>query len=1319
MLRHQLTVFLILLFLMSSCKEFKNYESGGFGSINGGAIGNSSSLVTISGRVMSTATFNSFESQSLGAEGLTAFRTTLQSIANSSSHPTPLITTYAGVDSNDCSGARWTMSYVGGGGSSLKSGTAAVDGTFEVPSVPQGKEGLMIFYCGSSTQKCLVKGGDESVSCNSIADGVVGALESTLGKDLTNVEFAEKTVSKVASAIVEASNSDSADAETLKNAVSNCKIISNEANRKNCYKNSIMSSGQSANFEVVKTLAQDWNVPRLFNFLVGSMGISIEIDNFIYTPLGEQMDIIFETNFILKTKEFIQDLINNPEYVLGDSTKGEQTVKIECIFDYVKPGRGGSTSFKPEIDNAGIPHCATETPLRQFTGIQSGAANDGKLLAFLSAIQNSSGNSDTFYQLGSGTPEQCNSNDRWNIPGNFCLRIPKIFIKSKLLEPDRNDPEGTFGTFKWEDENKASLVKPSSAVQAKADQMVNTSNSVASSDPLYQCFTFGAGAPVINNTPACKSWVAAQLAPLKTEFRGLIGVYMFLTNPSTYGLNQNKLSLNDIHAVFTKQQFLNSKLLVNSSGAFGEVKFLLEKLEGGMQDIWLPPVLDVNSSTHPFVPNLFLRQPGQNGGRFLLENTDILEAIQMNTNGDLSGSRFFNLTFGPFLNIPTTSQIKSFVQYESRHQPWNPFGDQYYDIPAVQINVGGPNKKFPIYCRLLNRHRLDSNNNPIPMVKQLNPSTLIECLANPTSAGVSSGSSEGDYNYSSANFSYPFILQSRGFQGDTIGQLFTLIDRKSGQQVRVGGSEIMVLQAHSGNTSIMVQGSCGDGFNEPTLTSEAPLIKAQFTYGTGSFARSEIVSAYCLNFSSIQISDNNTIPYTEGSVSVSMNGNSWTTPALGGRLTTSSSFDLKQVCLFASTFSFSQTKNSNKYTTGFATTPTATITSSYSITYNTNQGPQNNTGNELITALSSPADFVDFCDQSHPGTTKYYLSPSWDNTARNVTLPTRGDVPFQIINSNNTLIQGVYISLGALEDHYPTPTLKVANSAGRTWFHNTKLLNKKYNAKFDPYCDDRNNNGKCDCNTQDGSIKSGQCNLGDFAAEPTLSRPPYWKNQDNASQFLSFFNSYGGKSGAELAPLNGQYFQTNNLHMRLEDIMFCQYRKTNETTYRRPTQYIWGNFANTHFPGCPNASGEILNFDEITDSPKTWHPTEGPSHGGGPVRIIRPREMNNSFSIAYPKKFTTILNYATKSIGQGVKIDPTKKLFSFDEAVALIEIRRMLQPQLDEVYDSKLVYNEDQQPLDGVSPGFISVSMDPDSDRMDTPSAVFLGLTRPSLLTAP
>jgi hypothetical protein len=1319
MFAHQLIKYLILLGLISSCDEFKEFKGGGFGSINGGDIGNTSSLVTISGRVMSTATFNSFESQALSAQNLMAFRSALQSIAKSYSQPSPLITTYAGVDSNDCSGAIWTMSYVGEGASVVKSGTAAIDGSFEVPSVPEGKEGLMIFECGTSNQKCLVKGGDESVSCNSIADGVVGALEVSLGKELTHAEFKDKTVSKVASSIVEGSNSDSADAETLKSAVSTCKAISNEPARKTCYKNSIMSSGQSANFEVVKTLAQDWDVPRLFNFLVGSMGISIEIDNFIYGALGELMDEIFQNTFISQTKNFIKELIDNPDYVGGNSANGEQTVKIACVFDYVKPGRGGSTSFKAELDNDGLPHCAIETALRQFTGIQDNQhPNNQKLLDFLSVVQNSSGHDDNFYQVGIAGPADCESENRWNIAGNFCLRVPKIFIKSKLLEPDRNDPEGIFGKYKWEDENKANLVKPSSAIDVVAMNMVATSNSVSPSDYRYECFKFVGGGPEIKNTPACKDWIADQLSPKKTEFRGLIGVYMFLTDPATYKLAQTKLSLNDIHNVFTKNQFLNSKLLANSSGTYGEVKFILPKSGGGTQDLWLPPVLDVNTGLHPFVPNLFLRQMGQNGGRSLPDLTyTVDDAVQMNSKGDLSGSQFFNLTFGPFLNIPTTSQIQSFVQYESRHQPWNPFGDQYYDIPGVEINVSGLNKKFPIYCRLLNRDRLDNNSNPIPMVKELNPSSLIECLSNPTTAGVSAGTEEGDYNYVST-FNYPFVLQSRGFQGDSMGQLFTLIDRKSGQQVRVGGSEIMILQAHAGNSSIMVNGSCPQGFSD-NLTSDAPIVKAQFTYGTGSFARSEIVSAYCLNFTGIMVSDTNTIPYTQGKVSVSQNGTSRTMPSLAGRLTSSSSFDLEEVCLFASSFTFEPLQNSPKYGITFTAGATANVTSSYTISYNTNQGPKSSSGNKIITALLGTSDFIDFCDETHSGTSKYSLSPAWDNTNRDVLSPSRDDVPIQIINSSNTLIQGFYISLGAIEGHYPTPILKVANSTGRTWFHNTKLLNKKYNAKFDPFCDDRNNNGKCDCYDQNLNIKAGQCNLGDFAAEPTLSRPPYWKNQDNSSQFVSFFNSYGGKSGADLAPLNGQYFNTNNLHMRLEDIMFCQYLKTGETTYRRPTMYIWGNFANLNFPGCPNSSGNIIAFNDITDPLKAWHPTTGPNRGGGPVRIIRPREMNNSYAIAYPRKFTTILNYATKSIGQGVTIDPTKKLFSFDEAVALIEIRRMLQPKLDEIYDSNLVYNQAGNPLDGVSPSFISINTDPNSDQMDTPSAVFLGLTNPALLSAP
>jgi hypothetical protein len=49
--------------------------------------------------------------------------------------------------------------------------------------------------------------------------------------------------------------------------------------------------------------------------------------------------------------------------------------------------------------------------------------------------------------------------------------------------------------------------------------------------------------------------------------------------------------------------------------------------------------------------------------------------------------------------------------------------------------------------------------------------------------------------------------------------------------------------------------------------------------------------------------------------------------------------------------------------------------------------------------------------------------------------------------------------------------------------------------------------------------------------------------------------------------------------------------------------------------------------------------------------------MNNAYASNRPNMLIKMVNYATKSTGQGVTLDPTVAVFSFDEALALVALR--------------------------------------------------------------
>jgi hypothetical protein len=1319
-------ILLFAILIVIGCNPVQQYKAGGFGSVNGGDAGNGSAIVTISGSVMSSTTFQSINSQALGTQGFSAFQSALYSIVEASQYSSPLLSSSAAISSNACADATWSMSYVGGGGEVIKTGRADVDGAFEVPSVPAGKEAVIVFNCGTTTQKCLVKGGDAGKNCNAIADGVVGALEASLGKNLTSPDLAAKSVANVASSIVEATNSDSADAETLKTAVTTCKALTDEAAKKLCYKNSFMSSSQSATFEVVKTLANSWDVRSLFNFVIGTAGMVIEVDDFLYTDLGIEVDRWLNTNFVSQTKGIITDLINNPDYVQGDSSKGEQVLKLECQMWYTKYQSGGQTTFTPTTI-AGIPSCANANALAELANIP---VNDSRITNFISAINNGGGGGGggSNYQLGTPGDDNGNgvidggespvsnacSNNSWSVKGNFCVEIPKLYLRSRVTEADRNDISGDFSTNKFNFDNRVSLVSASEAVDDTIAELDSISRdpSLSPSDYRKNCALLNpSGPPVIANNTNCKDWVNSYMSPIKNEFSGLIGAYIFLSNPSTYNLNQTKLSLMDIHKVFSKSNLMNSKLFNNSKGQFTQVKSSFSS-GGDTRDLWMPPLVNTRSVNNLFIPDVFVWNPN-NGNNQVTVSLNAFNTLS--SNGTLYDR--FSLTFQPFLIIPNTTQIQTMVQNSSHHEPWNPLGQKLYDIPGIQRPT--TNFKYPIYCKMTNRKRLDDSGNPLPMVKELSKSTKIECLADPWDSGVTLTATEGLFNVPS-NFAYPFVLQSRGYQGEGKGSLMTLIDRKTGQPLRIGGTEIMILEGLNGNSSVMVEGTCGTGFSEPSNSSDAPIVKVRYTYGGGSNSRSEIITAYCLNMSSVVQSDNNTRPYFAGEINVSGFNGTFKMPLVGGRLITDPGFNLNPVCLFSSnlTFNFNGTLGRNIVNYSGAGTP-PTVSSPFVI-----QGFNNN---EIITSLGDSANIIDYCSQSHGGTTKYYLRETWTGNFYDVTNSSvRDSFPLGLIKaSDNSVVDNIYIRLGAVEDHYVGGTLTIANINPRTWFYPLKILNQRHNPKFDPFCDDvgDGNGGQPDgiCNCFDGAIPNtnvlkadqNDCNLGDRAAEPTISNAPYWQHDPNVNSFRTFFSNYGGKSGSELSrdhdnnpstpniPLDDNYLFSNQLWMRLEEILICKF-KNSAGEVVKPTQIVRQNLASQNFPGCPDSNGLI------SSTPSGAWP---PSVGGGPVRVIKPVQMKNAYDISYPKKFMTLLNFATKTIGQGVTIDPNKKQFTFEEAVAFIEMRKMLPPNVD------ALYNQQGAPMQDYSLSFGTLYTQ--DEPQDTIGGVFFGITKPTMLNNP
>lgn len=1264
---------LLLILLLSSCKLAETYKPGGFGSVNGGTGGNTSSLVTISGRVMSTATYNSSSGSFLGLMVRNNY------VRQSSERDTwlmnkvvPYGATCASTD--PCKSATWSLQYLG---STTVVATGTSDcGDFTIPSVPDGNEGVVTFTCqGNKSQRCIVKAGDTGLNCNAIADAVADTVEAAVAGSMLDPAMAGKILAKVATAIVETTNNDNTESEELKTAIDICKSISSDTNRKACYKNALLSSTQSSTLNVVKTLVQTWNVRNLLNFIVVTLNYQLSFDNFIFSRLGTEIDNWASSDFIAKTREVVIDLVNNPDYIGGDPNNGEQVAKIECKIWYNKFQSGGEAIFRPTLvtNNDGLqePSCLNKKEIALLTGLNE---SDTKIANYFTALASAQG--DWKYQIGNAkdinnNPLPCNNSISWNTSDSFCLSKPELKFSSRLVEPDRNDLSGENNRFS--PERRAGLIEASDLIMAKLLEIENLSKVAG---PLFGCINMSNnGPPTIDFANInCSNKLKTEMSKLRNEFGGIGGLYNYLNYPDRYASSgSSKLSLSDIHKAFSRIDFSSSQLINVTRDSYYS-----RSVNTGTMNLtnWVSPTVEFSIGI-PFLSNIF--KPSANN--FTNSSIDTTTFFSIVENGKLSNK--YNLTFKMFEKIPILTDIQASIQSASHHENFNPFGAKYTNAVARKKpkdslgNVDYSAKDFPVFCKMVNR------SNDQAMLKELSPDTKIVCIPDPTditNPNLTNGATTIDSN-DSAKFNnmptgYPFVLQQRGFNGDQYGSVYGLADRKTGMSVRIGGEEVFILEAKATNDSSFVveNGPCTpngtSGVNVTNYSINGNVVKVKMFYGQGNNSKNDIRKAYCLNMSSIISIDADTRLFYGGNISVTSTQNgstfNYNMPLVGGKdINDTQNFNFKPMCWFsASSYFVSDSVNSSYGQTKFKTSSSYTGASSSYV---------DSGGNTHLVVGPQGTDVVDFCENaaSYSSTlpVTYYLTFFSDYSFIDVT-KFRSTKPIGIYSdTDKTTYYGIISNLGLIEANLkPTLTTlpvstKLANMGASSFTNSVRILNLKHNSKYDPYCDDIDGDGVCNCKNSLGALVTNrECTLADEVLEPTMSFPPYRSDSSDGKKYVDFFNTFGGKSGANLSDatllstIDMKYLNDNKIYLDYQAIFKCAFKQGSNSEALSPNFFHSGKFSNTHFSGCPEADS-AMPLPVITDNNNVG------TSGGGPIRIIKPVPMNNAFDIARPRKLLNMIQYATKSVGQGVAIDPSKKVFSFDEALALVQVRYDLPPR--------------------------------------------------------
>lgn len=1154
------------------------------------------------------------------------------------------------MTADGCSSGTWVGKYVGEGGAEAAAGSFSSN-SFEVPTVPVKKEMIITFTCNDgSAQRCLVKSGDAGVQCNAVADGVMGAYESALGVTLYDSALAGKSISKVGAAIVQAAEGDSTSVSAFKSAIETCKALT--SGKEACYKDAITSSVFAGPFKLMQTMVSGWSVDALFTLMVDVYGAQINVDDFIYSGFATDMDTWLGTDFVASTRAYLASVIADQD--AGGST---YVASVQCQMWYQKFQSGGKFLYSPTIvtvNGISVPTCKNHT---------AWAANNIPNTTTQYADMDSDIDNNQWQSRSVGTVSvNCSQGGTvWQTPGAMCVSRPNMVITSRFVEPNRNDPMGEHGGDFY-DQPRVDMIRIFPEVQT----------ALAAADPA--CVSMGQnGPPTITNTQACKDYFGTLMAAQKKNFAGLMGLYMFLKSPTSY--DGGLLSLTDIYKLYSGTNFLNMKLALNGFNMCGG------QVTGGG---YLPALATMSNG-------LFVAQANNscsmNGNTYSANDAAARVAAASFT---YAGS------FQMFEQIPSATEIRSFVFGSGFHSDWNPTGPKMY-YAAQAANSG-----YPIFCKMTNT---DTGK---PKETQLDSKTAISCLTATElqNNGVAVPDANGVIDIPS---DYPYTLQNYGYQGDSKGSVFALADAKTGMQVRPGNtSPILIWQINSGNGSACTS----NGSNNTVAT-------ALLNFGWGSNTQQQSTPVYCMDMSNFSQASS-FMMYQGGQVSIkqtSSDGMTWEWNVQQQGMRDPSVGDgnaLVPICYFKD-----------------ATSPAFAIDSTSKLV--TTAGVASASGEITQAILAASSDVIDKCSATHNSMTKYYLvlsgmgwmSGTRENMKAHLLGTQTGDQiiqwqdwsncggscdweAMQIYLKPSVLEQALNGTLSSTHAHCasgtpPASCKAVAPASAFAPIFGVQIANQKWNAKFDPFCDDTNGNGVCDCyDAGTTNIKTaGTCTLEDDSAEPTLSQPPYNLQDPNATAYQTLFTTLGGKISGQFAAalgqtFNGSYLNNNQLWMDTNNVFQCAYKKSGETYYRKPTQLDWMNFDNSA-QGCPASDGAA-------------------SVTSGPVRLIQPVAANNTYAINRPNTLIKMINYATKTVGQGITIGSTDKVFTFDEALSLVALRSLMPMVGDQVYAAGTTSATPSAVLKGVVPTFRQVQLGNNDNSYDISSAVLRAITHSSEL---
>jgi len=686
---------------------------------------------------------------------------------------------------------------------------------------------------------------------------------------------------------------------------------------------------------------------------------------------------------------------------------------------------------------------------------------------------------------------------------------------------------------------------------------------------------------------------------MENYFSGVLGIFKFMRNRE---LREIKFSLDDLYNAMVGVDYMNVRLFadlwqVGLPGNHVEVNIIGE-----------------NDSTHIQAYQLYDTGTSANGSSILniVCPTGLCDGAIPKSSVTTTLANFkamlntykpgYSTMMGDFENLPTMSEIKNFIFTSSHFEPYNLAGSKTINVMGNQSGTTGEAKytaNAPIMCKINNAN---------------NVGDFVAGTSSITCEIASSVTWDSDGRPSASTYASYYALQERGGWG-AAGQsdlYYGLIRISNGTEYMLNGRQFRVRGVRSGYSPAdnpTVNGStlqsknlkfC-DTRNSENGSIESYCWREVFDYVAVSFPLSWYYFDYYYPYTwDVPI----TWEYWNGD-SESYVSETWNMPIAMTQNNTPDNYDDDwAVCL-----KMDETVVDTTGDDGISEVVGVTV----------------DNASDIVNCFTTTDEYF------------YYLNPEWGATQRT-------EQQYHLVRNDGVWMRDASPDASLVLQSTIEAKITGGVSLGPTskeyrinWY---EVANLSHDAKYDPYCDDRDNDGECDCTDENGD---GECTLSDTFTEPTLSDPPFWYDATDADSVkaLTVLQTCGNKSGLDLSNCLATLLAVGIDARNMNQIDWNRVIECTNTEKTMSWVDIWrmveqDDLTNNFYgKGCGTSAYDYM----------------------GTVRMLNLRQRNNAYDIERPNKMLRLISAATASTGTGVTVERTEEVFSFQEALALVYLR--------------------------------------------------------------